>query len=263
MLARAPARRRPRRLLGLLVLVIAPTSASCVNVFTIEQDVSMGRQAYEEFLQQSQVVASGPDATLVQDVTGHLTAVAEERHPDVQGKFEWQASLVQSDEVNAFCLPGGYMAVYTGILPVTLDAGGLAVVMGHEIAHATLRHGTQKVTRSMGFEAVVMLAQQYVSQVDPDLVRSGLNALVGLPYSREAELEADREGLLTMAAAGYDPRAAVLFWQRMAQAGGEKPPEWLSTHPSDERRIAELQAMLPEAVALYERAKGLGPASAP
>lgn len=261
----SPSRPRP---LTRVLLALAPLLGSCqsfgnLNVFSLQQDVTMGAQSYEEFLAGAQVVSSGPQHALVQEVTGRLTRVAEERHPKVQGVFDWRAELVEDPQVNAFCLPGGYMVVLTGILPVTQDADGLAVVMGHEIAHATLRHGTEKVTRAMGFEAVSILFQQYVRDVDPQLVQSGLDVLVQLPYSRDAELEADREGLMTMAAAGYDPRESVAFWERMAANGQGAPPELLSTHPSDQRRIDQMKALLPEAMEIYRRATGAAAPPAP
>lgn len=264
MIRNSPSIRRARRLLALLVLALAPAATSCkslgdLNVFSLKDDVQLGQQSYQEFLSTAQTVSSGPQAAMVQEVTGRLTQVAEERQPETAGAFEWEATLVESEEVNAWCLPGGKMVVYTGILPVTQDPGGLAVVMGHEISHATLRHGTKKLTRSMGLEVLQMLAQPYVGEkVDPQLLGTVVNVVAELPYSREDELEADREGLMTMAAAGYDPREAVEFWRRMAANSQGAPPELLSTHPSDARRIEQMEALLPEALEVYQRATGAG-----
>jgi predicted Zn-dependent protease len=265
-----PERRRgrwPRRgaLLAALVLGFCAPACQNANVFTLDQDKALGAETYQQLMAQEQVVTSGPQAEMVQRVTNRLVAATVAREPEF-ADFEWEARLLQSDTVNAFCLPGGKMAVYTGILPLTQDDTGLAVVMGHEIAHATRRHGTEKMTRSMGLEAVVQIAAMYGAEhVDPQLstglLQTGLTVLVDLPYGRDAELEADRAGLLYMAEAGYDPRQAPEFWRRMAAAsGGAGGPEWLSTHPSDERRIQQIEAMLPDAMAIYERTRGAAPA---
>jgi predicted Zn-dependent protease len=253
--------RAGRRALGLgLFLVLAGLAPSCkgVNLYSLDQDMALGAQTYQQVLQQEQPVTSGPQAETVMRVTDRLVAAVIDLEPEF-AEFEWEATLLQSDTVNAFCLPGGKMAVYTGILPFTQDDAGLAVVMGHEIAHATRRHGTEKMTRSLGLQAVVQIASMYGAEhVDPEvsagLLSTGLSVLVDLPYGRDAELEADRAGLVYMASAGYDPRTAPEFWRRMSAAGSGAGPEWLSTHPSDERRIEQLEALLPEAIQIYEAA---------
>ncbi|MEL6715996.1 MAG: M48 family metallopeptidase, partial [Planctomycetota bacterium] len=199
-----------------------------------------------------------------------LVESALEIDPEIASLFDWEVKLVRRDDlVNAWCLPGGKMAVYTGILPVAAGGDvdlqtGLAVVMGHEIAHATLRHGTRAMTRQMGFGAFVALFTGLVgARADEDVTQlAALGAtlasnLGSLTFGRSAELEADRRGLMYMAHAGYDPREAVGFWQRMnAAAGGASPPEWLSTHPTNERRIAQIESLLPEVLPIYQQSQG-------
>jgi predicted Zn-dependent protease len=184
-------------------------------------------------------------------VVGRLVAVADD-----PGAFEWEAKLVKDDATaNAWCLPGGKMAVYTGILPYTQDDTGLAVVMAHEIGHAVARHGAERMTHSLGVESMLALAggegwSQYLG--------TAANLLVFMPWGRKQELEADHIGLIYMARAGYDPREAELFWQRMSEGKGGGPPEFLSTHPSDETRIKQIRDLLPEALEEY-RAPGARP----
>ena len=150
------------------------------------------------------------------------------------------------------------MAVYTGILPVAGSDTGLAVVLGHEIAHATRRHGTQRATRgvltAIGVEIFTESVEISTNAEERALATILAEVGLGLPFSREHELEADRLGLVYMASAGYDPREAVKFWQRMAAGGGEAPPEWLSTHPADATRIQKIEALLPEVIPIYETA---------
>jgi len=167
---------------------------------------------------------------------------------DQQG-FAYDVKLLQDDEtVNAWCLPCGKMAVYTGILPVCQDEVGLAVVMGHEIGHAIARHGTQRMsTDSLAQSALGLLGEQNYQQ----LGAMAYEMLFSLPYGRKHELEADHIGLILMARAGYDPRKAIDFWQRMEALGGSSGPEWLSTHPSHGTRIEELNNLMPEAMAIY------------
>jgi predicted Zn-dependent protease len=157
--------------------------------------------------------------------------------------------------MNAFCLPGGRVAVYTGILPVTKDENGLAVVMSHEVAHALARHGAERMSQQelvgLGEQAAVQ-AGVIKSKAGLQMVEMAYGVGVGLPHSRSQESEADHIGLILMAKAGYDPRAAVPFWERMKASGGQKPPEFLSTHPSDETRIQKIREELPEALTYYK-----------
>ena len=241
-----------------------------LNLIPIDQDPALGAEAYPQLLQNEQLIQSGPEYTAIVEMTDRLVEAAREVNPDIVNRFEWEVKLVKRDDlVNAWALPGGKMAVYTGILPVaaagTADLQtGLAVVMGHEIAHATLRHGTKAMTRQMGANAMVALGSFLIgSQVGES--QGQMAALAGsfaanfgtLHYGRSAELEADRRGLLYMAKAGYDPREAVAFWKRMqAASGGQAPPEWLSTHPTNDRRIAQIEELLPEVLPAYEQSRG-------
>ncbi|MGC4071093.1 MAG: M48 family metallopeptidase [Nibricoccus sp.] len=179
---------------------------------------------------------------------------------------QWEFVVFQSDQVNAFALPGGKVGVYTGLLKLVSSDDELACVMGHEIAHVTSRHGAERTSQNYAIAGIATIAEvgMEAKNVDPEkramlLGAYGLGATVGyaLPFSRLHESEADAVGLRFAAGAGYDPRAAVSFWQKMAKssAGSQKPPVWLSTHPSDEQRIANLQKLAPQYVPLYENAK--------
>jgi metalloendopeptidase OMA1, mitochondrial len=217
-----------------------------------DQEQALGLQGYEQVLSESQTVSSGPEYEMVKRVADRLTAAVG----DDGAGFEWAVSLVQSDEVNAFCLPGGKIVVYTGILPIAEDEAGLAVVMGHEIAHAIARHGAQRVFQQGAVEIAEQGLNNGLSDLPPGereqvlgLLGAGAQYGLILPFSRDHELEADQMGLIYMARAGYDPEAAVGFWQRMAAAGGNKPPEFMSTHPSDSTRIRQIRELLPQAQA--------------
>ena len=169
--------------------------------------------------------------------------------------------LIESDQLNAFCLPGGKIAVYTGILPVMQNEGGMAVVMGHEVAHAIARHGGERLTQGLGVSVVEKLLEQGLKNASPDVQKRtlgafGLGAKLGLllPYSRLHELEADELGLSYAARAGYDPREATNFWKRMQDASKGKVPEFLSTHPHPDRRIKDLEQQMPAALEDYRAA---------
>lgn len=238
-------------------------AVSGFNTFSVADDMELGRVAYHETLAESAVVSSGPQAEQVRRVTARLVEAALVDAPGFARDFAWEATLIDApDTVNAFCLPGGKMAVYTGILPVAQSDAGLAVVMGHEIAHATLRHGTKAVSRQQVFAGGIAALDLILrgSDRDPEYATAAAavgTALVGLKFGRSAELEADRVGLITMARAGYDPREAVGFWQRMAaQSGGGQGPEFLSTHPSHGNRIEQIESLLPEALAIYQAGSG-------
>jgi predicted Zn-dependent protease len=170
--------------------------------------------------------------------------------------FHWEFTLIDEDVPNAWCMPGGKVAFYTGILPFTKDETGMAVVMGHEVAHAVARHGSERLTYQMGQQGVGALLSwgtQDSEYHEAYMQLYGYGSQLGfiLPYSRTHESEADRLGLIFMAMAGYDPAAAVSFWQRMAAANPDAPPEFLSTHPADETRIRQLREYMPEAMAYY------------
>jgi predicted Zn-dependent protease len=176
--------------------------------------------------------------------------------------YQWEFNLVDSKDVNAWCMPGGKVAVYTGILPVTLNDAGLATVMGHEIAHAIAHHSSERYSQAMISQGVGALLGAAVAksetgtQVFQQLYGIGSQAGYLLPNSRKQESEADRLGLTFMAMAGYNPQAAVSFWERMAaQKKGQTPPEFLSTHPSDQTRIRDIEKYIPEAQKYFVKAK--------
>jgi predicted Zn-dependent protease len=230
-----------------------------------QQEEALGFQSYQEVLSQSRVIDSGPQHDMVVRVASRLEPTTGE----AARNFHWEVSVVDSPQVNAFCLPGGKIVVYTGILPYTQNEAGLAAVLGHEMAHAVARHGSQRLLRSSLAQTFMMGAAASVSlsDMDSDQRRMAMAALgagttfgVILPFSREHESEADRMGLLYMARAGYDPREAITFWQRMMQSGGAQPPEFASTHPSHATRIRELEEFMPTALGEYERARRSGSA---
>ena len=258
------AQRGPGRLTwaGTLCCVLA-SLASCVtvpvtgrqafNLLPIEDDMQLGAQAYSDTLAELKVADGHPQAGMVRRVVERLVPVAQ---ADISVPFEWEVHVIDDPQtVNAWCMPGGKMAVYTGILPVTQDETGLAVVMGHEIGHAVARHGTERMTQQLGVQVVL----SYIAGDYASLAGQAASLLVFLPWGRKQELEADEIGLIYMARAGYDPRAATAFWQRMAAQSGGAPPEWLSTHPSNETRIEELERQMPRAVAEFEAAEARTP----
>ncbi len=247
----------PRVLPAALVLAAAAchttpvTGRSSFNAFSTQDDIQLGREAYAQVLEDARVVSSGPKHDMVQRAMTRLTAVSDDPG------FEWEVNLLQDDEtVNAFALPGGKMAVYTGILPVCENETGLAVVMGHEIGHVVARHGTERLTTNMPVELVLSLVNlgDYTQ-----LAQLSLGVLISLPFGRKQESEADEIGLMYMARAGYDPREAVEFWERMESLGGGGPPEFLSTHPSHETRVERLRAKLPEALEAWKAAGAASP----
>src|SRR3546814_667054 len=225
----------------------------------------MANSQYDQFLEESKVIKGTAEANRVRNI-GQKLARAVETYmrqngysENIEG-FQWEFNLVNSEQKNAFCMPGGKVAVYTGILTVCKTDAGIATVMGHEIAHAVAHHGGERMSQSMAAMGVQLAANVALSEKDPQVVNAfnslyGVGANVGylLPNSRRQESEADRLGLIFMAMAGYDPAAAVGFWQRMSSGGGQKPPEFLSTHPSDDRRIRDIQKHIPEADKYYSR----------
>ena len=230
-----------------------------------EQQEDLGEQAYAQVLSENrgEVVSSGSDAEVVQRVGERIAEAVGDDDPG----FEWEFTLIDAPEANAFCLPGGKVAVYTGILEVAQTEEGLATVMAHEIAHAIAQHGAERMLQEQLTQVALTSVSASLASQDP-AVRGALLGLFGagaqygvlLPFSRDHESEADHIGLIYMARAGYDPREAVGFWERMAQArGGQAPPEYASTHPSSETRIEQIQGWLPEAMEEYEEATSLSP----
>lgn len=227
--------------------------------------LSMSYQQYGQFLKENKM-STDQEATAMIKRVGQRIQKAVEQYAREKGwadrlqGYQWEFNLVESDQVNAWCMPGGKVVFYTGILPITQNETGVAVVMGHEVAHAVAEHGNERVSQGLLAE-VGTLALAVALKDKPEQTRNlwlaafGVGAEVGvlLPFSRSHESEADHMGLIFMAMAGYDPREAVSFWERMAsKKGGKAPPEFLSTHPSDETRIADIKKHLPEALKYYK-----------
>ena len=224
-----------------------------------QQETALGLQSYQQVLSQAQAITSGPDYEMVRRVSTKLAAATGAAGHD----FDWQESLIQDKQANAFCLPGGKIVVYTGILPVAENEAGLATVLGHEMAHATSRHGAQRVLQQNLAQTAMTGIAVSLSDMDYNKQRAVMGALgagaqfgVLMPFGREHESEADHIGLIYMARAGYDPHEAISFWRRMEEnGGGQQPPEFLSTHPSHGHRIQQLEAWMPEAEQEYEKSK--------
>lgn len=221
-----------------------------------KHEISSGISAYTQILADETEVKEASMSDMVKRVGERLAAVAG--RPD----YQWEFKLLKSEQMNAFALPGGKVAIYEGILPVCKNEAGLAVVMSHEVAHALARHGGERMSQTMlakggkmGLE--FMTGNRTAQEKETWLKAYGYVSEYGvlLPYSRKHESEADHIGLMLMARAGYDPSEAPRFWQRFSEhKGGDKPVEFMSTHPSDERRSADLENVLPEAMELYEQA---------
>ncbi|MDR0450854.1 MAG: M48 family metallopeptidase [Treponema sp.] len=221
-------------------------------------------QQYQEFLKENTVISGTAEARLVERVGARIRGAAEswlnaEGAGDYLKDYRWEYRLVQDNQVNAWCMPGGKIVVYTGILPVTATEAGLATVMGHEVAHALLNHGQQRmsagVLQQIGAAGLSVLTTNRSAETQAlamTLYGAGSEIFGTLPFSRAHESEADRIGLILMAVAGYNPDEAVPFWERMGALGGGGIPQFLSTHPSHQTRIKDLQGWIPEA-----RAKAL------
>lgn len=226
--------------------------------------MTMSYSQYDQFLTENKPLPDSDERVKLVKQCGLRIQKAVERYYAERGLskqldgFQWTFNVVDENTVNAWCMPGGKVVVYTGLLPVTQDEQSLAVVMGHEIAHAIARHGNQRMSQGMLMQfggAALSVALSQKPQITQQLFMQsfGIGSQLGmLSYSRKHETEADKMGLVFAAMGGYNPEAAVGFWQRMSAGGGQKPPELLSTHPSDERRIRDLQAFMPEAKKYYK-----------
>jgi predicted Zn-dependent protease len=258
----------------LLAAIAAVTVSACSSVpITGRKQVmlvsdseiqTMSYQQYDQFLKENKLSTDAEKTAMIKRVGTRIQGAVEEYMAtnNMSGQlagYQWEFNLVESEELNAWCMPGGKVVFYTGIIPVCKDEAGIAVVMGHEVAHAVAKHGQERMSQEMiaqGLGSTLSAALANNSQQTQDLAMTafGAGAQFGalLPFSRKHESEADHLGLIFMAMAGYDPKVAVPFWERMAQgSGGEKPPEIMSTHPSDETRIANLNKLMPEAMKYY------------
>ncbi|AKL98637.1 M48 family metallopeptidase [Endomicrobium proavitum] len=227
---------------------------------------AMAIQSYNSLISSAKVIKTGKDAELVKSVGAKIAKAAETflRDNGLESElasYSWEFNLIESPEVNAFCMPGGKIAVYTGILPVTKNADGLAVVLGHEVAHAIAKHGAERASQQLltqyGGSLISLVTAKKSAQTQQLIMLAyGAGTQVGvlLPYGRKHELEADKIGLILMASAGYNPNYAVTFWQQMSAAtGGGLSSDIFATHPSDTKRISEIKAALPEALKYYKK----------
>jgi len=251
---------------SLLVVACATvpvTGRKQLSLIPAGQMQSMSYQQYSEVIQSSSLSPDAAQTAMVRRVGARIQH-AVEQYMAQQGLqahldgYAWEFNLIESDEVNAWCMPGGKVAFYTGIMPICRDETGIAVVMGHEVAHAIAEHGGERMSQGLlaqmgGLALSEALASKPAETQQLWMTAFAVGAQYGalLPYSRLQESEADQMGLIFMAMAGYDPREAPAFWERMSAAGGGQPPEFLSTHPSDETRIRKLNEHLPEALRYY------------
>lgn len=246
------------------------TGRSQLNIVPNSTLLPLSFQNYQQVLDTSRVIRSGAQAQMVQRVGGRLRQAMEQYMTsngfgDRLAGYQWEFALIESPQVNAWCMPGGKVAFYTGILPYTQNEAGAAAVMGHEISHAIAEHGRERMSEGLLANGLLSGGQLLLgSMSSPQRQQTNLLLLQAagvayqfgrqLPHSRAQESEADKLGLIFMAMAGYNPQEAISFWGRMAKAGGgRKPPEFLSTHPSDQRRIRDLQSQLPEAMKYYRQ----------
>lgn len=262
--------------LALLSLLLLQTTGCVTNPYTkrwqllmVPQsyEANLGTQAYQDVLHDPKVKLSHnqTEVTPVERVAGRIIEAAKRsKYAEAANEFKWEVTVIKDDATkNAFALPGGKIAVYTGIFPVADNESGLAAIVGHEVVHALARHGSERMSQGILAQiglvgASIALGTQGFSPLTSQAAMSalGVGAQVGvlLPFSRAHESEADYIGLLLAADAGYDPHEAVRVWERMQQSGGHEPHEFLSTHPGHETRIKRLSEAMPEALAHYEQA---------
>ena len=254
---RAARRARLRRLaagLALAGLLAACASAPITGrnqliLLPESQDAQMGVQAYQEIKKEEKVSNDPKLNQQVQAVGKRIAAVSG--HPD----WDWQFTVFQNDDPNAFALPGGKVGVNTGLFKVAKNDAQLATVLGHEVGHAIARHGAERMSQGM-LTQLGEVAVGIGTGLPPELADQVADVLITLPYSRTQESEADHIGLILMARAGYDPRQSIELWQNFQKLGGDQPPEFLSTHPSEGTRIDRLQELMPEALAIYQAQGG-------
>lgn len=261
-------------LLGAVVILI--NSCSRVPITNRKQSTwaseaelqKMSDTAYANFLARHKLTSNNAQAALVKKVgqniatsiTGFFKTYQNGKYYKQISSYQWEFNTVEDPVANAWCMPGGKVCVYTGLLPITQDEAGLAVVMGHEIAHAVAKHGNERMTKYMkaqGLGTVLSVAVSGSPQATQDIFSVAFGVageLTLLKYSRQNETEADKIGLVFMALAGYDPNSSITFWERMSKlSAGAAVPEFLSTHPSHETRVADLKAWMPEALKYYAK----------
>ena len=241
------------------------TGRSQFLMTSVSEEMKMGAQAYDQVKSDPKMKPSQDPREIepVKRVASRIVEAAKRsKYADMAKQFDWEVAVVKDDKTaNAFALPGGKMAVYTGIFPMAKTEAGLAAVMGHEVVHALARHGAERMSQGqatnigvqiLGTAAGVGTGSAALGQAT--MAALGVGAQVGmlLPFSRKHESEADYIGILLAADAGYDPRESVALWERMAQSGGGAPAEFMSTHPSHETRIDQLKKWMPEAMAIYQ-----------
>jgi predicted Zn-dependent protease len=264
-----------KRILSIFALAIFVTACS-KNAITNRRGFkllpetelqSMASQQYVQFLSGTKVLSENvnKDAQMVTRVGQRITKAVEDYYAkkglskDLEG-FKWEYNLVDDKAVNAWCMPGGKIVVYTGLLPMTQNEAALAIVMGHEVSHALFQHGNERMSQGLiqqlggvALQVAVANKPQETQQLFLGAYGAGSQLGVLLPFSRKHELEADRFGMIWSAMAGYNPQEAIPLWERMEKAGsGQKPPEFMSTHPSEQRRIVQLQKYMPEALSYYK-----------
>ncbi|WP_285656468.1 M48 family metallopeptidase [Allomuricauda sp. NBRC 101325] len=235
------------------------TGKSTLNFYSNSQMFPTAFAQYDQFLEENKVVKGTSDAQMITKVGQRIASAAERwltanGYPGYLKDYQWEYNLVQDETVNAWCMPGGKIVFYTGILPIAQNETGIAVVMGHEVAHALADHGAQRMSagtiQQIGAVAGnVAIQDEQTRGLFNQAYGVGSSIGVMLPFSRSHETEADKIGLQIMAIAGYNPDEAAELWKRMKAAGGQAPPEFLSTHPSNETRIANLTAWAPDAKA--------------
>ncbi len=244
---------------------VAITGRKQLNIVPDSMMNSMALQSYNEYIGANKLSRNPQQTAMVKNVGTRIQQAVEtycsEHNLSSQIRdYQWEFNLVEDPNVNAWCMPGGKVVVYTGLMPVAQNEAGLAVVMGHEIAHAIARHGSERMSQGLLVELGGMALDEAIAN-KPEQTKAifkqsyGLGSQVGvlLPYSRLQESEADHMGLIFMAMAGYNPNEAVSFWERMAAASkGQAPPEFLSTHPADSRRINNIKNLIPEAMKYYK-----------
>ena len=239
------------------------TGRSQLNLVSDQDVLSLSLQQYSDYIKTAKK-STDQAATAMVTKVGSKIADAVEAYYKSQGMesqlsgYSWEFNLIDDPQVNAFCMPGGKIVVYTGILPYTQDESGLAVVLGHEVAHAVAKHANERMSQqllaqygSVGLDALLSKSSSSVQSIGQTVFGVGAQYGVLLPYSRKQESEADHLGLIFMAIAGYSPEVALPFWQRMSQQGSSIP-EFMSDHPADNTRIADIQKVLPEAMQYYD-----------